>query len=256
MELLRRAVRSVVPYNSPIYRAASKAYNTAWVAYRQGPQLAMALNRLEGAKRGGEPEWLRFKGIVHPLLARPGTPDSMALVTTLVREDHGYFRPPADPLWIIDAGAYIGDSAAYFASKYPAASVVALEPDEGNFKIAGQNLAPYGERVRLLRKALSDRSGIVKFGGDYDGAAISNSGVEVEATTVPELMASAGWDRVSILKIDIEGAEEFVLNESADEWLPKVDFLILEIHGKSIEEKVRPTLVRNGFDMTLFRTSW
>lgn len=52
--------------------------------------------------------------------------------------------------------------------------------------------------------------------------------------------------------VRIEGAERFVLNE----WLPLVDFSILEIHGPEIERTVRPTLKRNGFEMELFRTSW
>lgn len=255
MEQLRRAIRKFIPYNSGLYRTASKAFNFGFVSIKQGPALAMALNRLENTK-SGEPEWLKFKGVDHPLLARPGTPDSAALVTTLVREDHGYFSPDTPPKTIIDAGAYIGDSAAYFLSKYPLVSVIALEPDPGNLEIAGRNLEPYGDRVKLLPHALSNKPGVVKFGGDYDGAAISESGYEVQATTIPDLMREAGWERISILKMDIEGAEEFVLDDSANEWLPLVDFLILEIHGKDIEEKVRPTILRHGFDMQLFRTSW
>lgn len=255
MEMIRRTVRKFIPYNSGIYRYASRAYNFGSVALKQGPRMAATLDRLNYAS-GGEPELLNFRGVLHPILARPGTPDSIALITTLVREDHGYIEPEVPPLTFLDAGAYIGDSAIYFLAKYPKVSVVALEPDPTNYEVISQNLKPYGERVKLLPKALSNRTGIVRFGGEYDGAAISDEGVEVEATTIPELMRAAGWERINLLKMDIEGAERFVLDESADEWLPLVDFLILEIHGPEIERAVRPTLKRNGFEMELFRTSW
>jgi hypothetical protein len=37
------------------------------------------------------------------------------------------------PRVIVDAGAYTGLSTAYFAMRYPAAKIIAIEPDEANF---------------------------------------------------------------------------------------------------------------------------
>ena len=42
---------------------------------------------------------------------------------------------------IIDAGANIGASAAYFALTYPTAIIAAIEPDLGNFELLRRNVS-------------------------------------------------------------------------------------------------------------------
>ena len=46
----------------------------------------------------------------------------------------------APPKTIMDLGANVGYSAAYFASRYPDAKIVALEPSFGNFATASINV--------------------------------------------------------------------------------------------------------------------
>ena len=133
---------------------------------------------------------------------------------------------------------------------------MALEPHPDNHKLASRNLAPYGERVTLLDKALASTSRPLRIAGDHDGAAIGPEGAAVEATTIPMIMSLAGRDRVDILKMDIEGSEGDVLNETADDWLSQVGLLIVEFHGKDIEAKVMNTLRRNGFEARRHRSLW
>lgn len=217
--------------------------------------MVRTLRRLSQA-RTGLPELVSFKSLEHPLYLRPGTPDAKTVITNIIRADHGRVRPPVYPTSMIDAGAYIGDSSSYFLSKYPRLKVVALEPDPDNYEIAKQNLTPYGNRVCLLNQALAGRAGTVCFSGQYEAACISNRGLEIEATTVPAIMRAMSWERVSIVKIDIEGEELTVVDERADIWLQHVDLLIVENHSEHTEAKVRETLRRNGFSIKHFRTSW
>ena len=58
---------------------------------------------------------------------------------------------------IIDCGANIGCSAFYLLSKYPDAELIAIEPDEGNFRLLQKNLEPFGERARALQAAVWSR---------------------------------------------------------------------------------------------------
>jgi len=255
MELLRRTVRSVLGYDSALYSGASSAYNSIEVARREGLGMARTLNRLERAERGPA-ESLRLHNLEHPILVRPGTPDVTTIVNNIVREEYGKFAPPSAPLRMIDAGAYIGDSSVYFASKYPDLKIVALEPHPANHALAKRNLEAYGERVMLLNMALGSTRETVMISGEHDNASVGGGGAPVEATTVPDLFQRMGWERVNILKMDIEGAEADVLGPTADAWLDRVDMLIIELHGPECERQVSETLDRNGFAVKLYRSLW
>jgi len=53
----------------------------------------------------------------------------------------------------------------------------------------------------------------------------------VQGITIDKIMDDYGLDRISILKVDIEGAEREVFMDSS-QWLDKVDALIVELHGR------------------------
>jgi FkbM family methyltransferase len=178
------------------------------------------------------------------------------VINNIVREEYGQFPLKEQSPSMIDAGAYIGDTSAYFLSKYPDLEVVALEPDGDNHEMAQKNLAAYGSRVLLGNKALSSSPGTLLISGTHDGAFISSTGKAVEATTVPDLMTLMGWQRLGILKMDIEGAEARVLDRTADRWLNRVDRLIIEPHGPLVETEVKQTLHRNGFAVKSYRSLW
>ncbi len=78
----------------------------------------------------------------------------------------------------------------------------------------------------------------------------------VEAITVSAAMALKGWHRLDILKMDIEGAEADVLDQTADAWIGRVGRIIVELHGPEIECKVMETLRRNGFTTSQYRSLW
>ena len=261
MEPLRRAVRQVVGYDSTLYRAASQAYNWAAIAAAEGPVMAQTLTRLARPHQlDATPERLAFRNMQHPITVRPGTPDIATVLNTIVRQEYGRFTPRIPPTRMLDCGAYIGDSSAYFLSKYPGLTSVALEPDARNFAMAQTNLAPYGDRARLLNKAVASKAGTVQMAGDHDGAAVSAVAIPgartVEATTVPDLLAHLGWSHIDLLKMDIEGAEADVLGPTAAAWLGRVGLLIIELHGPEITAAVKTTLASNGFTATQYRSLW
>ena len=53
----------------------------------------------------------------------------------------------------------------------------------------------------------------------------------MEAVDIGSVLAASGHDRISVLKIDIEGAETAVFEENFEHWLPRVDNLVIELHG-------------------------
>lgn len=253
MDNFRAWVRSILGYKSPIYVAMATL--TVWYfAILRGGLGGVRLLQMQ--HQHGIGRWLKVRGLTYPIFIRPGTADIESIVDNVFREEYGRFSREFSPETIIDAGAYIGDSSAYFLSRFQRARLVALEPNPESFGLAKKNLHSYGKRAVLLKKALWKEEGIVRFGGEETGASIADRGISVEATTVPTLMAAIGVRRISLLKMDIEGAEVQVLESGVGNWLGYVDFLLLETHGKEIEAALIPLLKREGFDVSRHRNVW
>jgi hypothetical protein len=63
---------------------------------------------------------------------------------------------------IIDCGANVGYSSAYFLSRFPYCQVIAVEADPDNFVILRRNLDRYEDRVRLIHVGVwSQKVGLV-----------------------------------------------------------------------------------------------
>jgi hypothetical protein len=77
-------------------------------------------------------EGLRISSLKKPFALRDNPYDYATFEEVLVRQtyqvDLGF-----SPGRIIDGGGNIGLTAAYFASRYPAANIVTVEPDPNNF---------------------------------------------------------------------------------------------------------------------------
>lgn len=199
---------------------------------------------------------LKLRKLSYPIIIRPRTDDLHSVVNNVIREECGQFDNAFAPRVIVDAGAYIGDTSAYFLSRFPASRVISLEPNEDSYPLASRNLKSYGDRVSLLKVALWDEATTVRFQGVQTGAAISPSGIEVPTTTVPLLMNYYGLNFIDLLKLDIEGAELQVIPTGVGVWLDKVGTILLETHGIKIEEALIPLLSHNGFFCKRFRNVW
>ena len=68
------------------------------------------------------------------------------------------------------------------------------------------------------------------------------------ATDVKTLIRDSGFDpRVSILKVDIEGAESVVFGSNYESWLGRVDNLVIELHGEKDREVFMRAIASEGF---------
>jgi len=121
-----------------------------------------------------------------------------------------------------------------------------VEPDPENFAALKSNLMAYEGRVTAMCSAIwSASKGLVMseipFGDGREWArTVREARVDetptINAVDIGSLIRESGHERVSILKIDIEGAEEVVFSADVAEWLHKVDNLVIELHG---EERAR-----------------
>lgn len=193
----------------------------------------------------------------HALHLRAGTSDAQVFEQIFLSEEYD-FDYPRSPALIVDAGANIGLAAVYFAHRFPRATVVCIEPEPGNYDLLCRNTEPYGARIRRLRGGLWGRSTHLEVRdiGEGDWAFMVEETVQPTATsfrafTVEEILESSGFDRIDILKMDIEGAEKEVFEGNPERWLGRVDLLILELHDRfkpGCEQAVASGIDRHSHD--------
>ena len=140
------------------------------------------------------------------------------------------------PDFIIDCGANIGLSAVYFASKFPNAHIIAIEPDEENFKFLLLNTKYYPNVVCIQKAIWSHHQNleIVDPGkgnwGFQTKEATNFSNHTIEGITLDEVMSENNIDTIDLLKIDIEGAEKELFTSGYENWLSKTDVMAIELH--------------------------
>jgi FkbM family methyltransferase len=255
VENLRKWVRDRVGYKSWAYRLASEVLNQVLIFSSVGPRMAVQLLRIR-MKRQQEEVSIDFPMLQYPFLIRSKTTDLETVINNFIRREYGQLPRDFSPRVIVDAGAYIGDTSAYFLTKYPKAHVIALEPAPESFRLAARNLSPYGKRVTLRQAALGPTRGNARISGIGTGARISELGEDIAITTVADLLEGTQDGRIDLLKMDIEGAEREVLCTTAIEWLDRIDMIIVETHGDEIERDVLAVLDSHGWERWRHRNLW
>jgi FkbM family methyltransferase len=134
---------------------------------------------------------------------------------------------------VLDIGANVGFYALQLARLVgPAGKVFCFEPYAPVAEYLEHNITANGlTNVTVVRKAVSDTTRPVNFNVFSDGHDVFNSlgvteppatsamverTIRVETTTIDRFCADHDLDRVNIMKIDVEGAEEKVIAGAAD----------------------------------------
>ena len=103
-----------------------------------------SLIRLQMRKRFGSTKKLSkltSKVLRYPVFARPGSSDLLVFDQIFVEHEYRPLDAVKNAELVIDCGANVGYSSAYFLSKYPECFVIAVEPEDGNFGILIKNMS-------------------------------------------------------------------------------------------------------------------
>jgi len=136
---------------------------------------------------------------------------------------------------IVDCGANIGLSTIYLKMNFPDAHIVAFEPDPNIYAALKYNIGSFGYKdIVCKNEAVSNVAGVVNFWleGGHSGMIIDEDNAKKAARIKSTRLKSVlnDYERVTFLKIDIEGEEVNVIPDIADQ-LKKVDYLFLEYHS-------------------------
>lgn len=142
------------------------------------------------------------------------------------------------PSRIIDAGANIGMSAVYFASRIPQHDIIGIEPDPDNFSLALLNSAsfpkveihnaalwPYSAKLVITNRDTAGSLGLQVGIGTADAR---NSELDITGITMKEVMERKNWDIADLIKIDIEGAElSLFSDDNYLSWINRIHFIAI-----------------------------
>lgn len=107
-----------------------------------------------------------------------------------------------DPCFL-DLGAYNGDTAIGFASRFPDYSqIVAVEPDEKNFKKLVSNTKDL--KIECINSAVSDIDGYIGFENNHSRSSRIGGDKQISSITVDSLLNKFSFDYINI---DVEGLE-------------------------------------------------
>lgn len=178
---------------------------------------------------------IRRHGRLLTLSMRMDRDDFFAFLEIVV---HRYYdHALGEPATILDLGANCGYATLLLAARYPGAHIACVEPHPANLSALSENLQLNSVEATIIAGAATRDDGPTRLFVSTSlahtlmtqGPAQSKAAITVSGFSVPTLMSRLGWDRIDLLKIDIEGYES-VLFADRPAWLAQVGRIIGEIH--------------------------
>lgn len=173
----------------------------------------------------------------HPIFLRLATSDIDVFRQVFMEQEYNVSNHIQTTVCtIFDAGANIGLTSIFFANRYPYATIVAIEPERGNYDMLTLNCKPY-PHVHCVYGALWGADGPLHIQSDdvrdcsFSVEAASSSDAPLQGHRVSTLLDEFGMNTLSILKMDIEGSEVEVFSDS-DGWSQRVENIIVELHDR------------------------
>lgn len=152
---------------------------------------------------------------------------------------------------VIDLGGFVGDSALFFLTK-GASRVIVYEPVPKNIEVMKINLKQFYDKTEIYERGIAQASEPFKIFSNSPpetlgfGLAGVNYSIESNGITFRDVLKQHSAD---IIKVDIEGAEEFLL-DAPSELIKTIPYWIVETHSAALGEKIPELFKKTGFSIT------
>jgi FkbM family methyltransferase len=189
----------------------------------------------------GRKKLLQVQYAGHLLFVRTCSPDMIIAFWCLEGNEFKFLKELVGNVnAIIDGGSYVGISALALANVFPESTIFAIEPDPENYDLLVRNTADT-PTIIPVNGALVAESGCVTLfdpeNGEWAFSTLSEVGgvkrAEIPGLSVADVMKKFQLDRVDVLKLDVEGAEKAILENSTD-WIDSVAVIYAELHERFV----------------------
>ncbi len=169
---------------------------------------------------------------------------------------------------IIDVGAHIGLFSLYCNALNSKVKIIAVEPENENYKILKENLLVNNiSSIKTLKCALSLENGFGNFLVSKDShnhrlifsadkSLTENSGkiIKVKTITLENLLEDCSENMIDVLKMDIEGAENHIISAWPKKVFKKISSMIFEYHDfkKNQHRNLEEIMRKNGFSVQTY----
>lgn len=237
----------------------TRALPDGWLARR----VVMVVRRLVRLRLGDAPvdvDALGFRMRLRPynnicekrMLFTPASfdPRELALIASRFHDRYTF----------IDIGANVGAYALFVASRTgPAARILAIEPQPAIFERLIYNVRLNGfATIKAVDCAVAEKPGEVTLFLDPNNAGESSvkvvsssraTPVRIAAKTLLGLLVSEGYERIDAIKLDVEGAEDLILEPFLANAPPALlpDLFILEDGSGRWQLDIEDLLRRSGY---------
>lgn len=199
---------------------------------------------------------LRSRQLHHPVLFRYRSTDIEVFSHMFVtRDEYAPLARTRDVRLVIDCGANVGYASAYLLSRFPAARVIAIEPDARNVALLRRNLEPYGARATIVPSAVWSHATGLKVCPDRRGEWTTTvrecepgESPDVMAVGIDGVLADTGLPVIDILKVDVEGAEQVVFSRNTGGWLDRTRSIGIELHGRQCRQVFQQALAGRPYE--------
>ncbi len=135
---------------------------------------------------------------------------------------------------IVDCGANIGASALWFRARFPRAQITCIEPDPNNFELLQRNCFDSAFDLHQCGIGAEDGAGVLVDPGTGEwGYRTSQSGpghpISIISLSKIKAEKPANAFKPFILKVDIEGAEQFLFDREAA-FIDSFPIIMIELH--------------------------
>lgn len=168
----------------------------------------------------------------------PDCASFLSQVGDIFYEEQFKFETSIDSPVILDLGANIGLASLYFSKLFPNARIYSFEADPQIFEVLKRNISnnhirnvtSYNQAVWIEKNTLCfDSVGT-------DAGRLNNQGkIQVDAMDLKVFISE--FEKVDLLKIDIEGGENIVIPHIVD-CLDRVERIICEYHSDKLEPQL------------------
>jgi len=199
---------------------------------------------------------------------RNGTSDKSEIVIVTGGSEYPekYF-PRGRGLLIIDIGAHIGSFSAYLSRSMEADQpmVYAVEPSKDNFRLLLKNVELNNfKKIKCFNLAIGDNNGYgyIDLTKDFDAFTINETGDSISGSsknsekcqivTLESFCQDEGINAIDLLKMDCEGGEHKIFNQSLKFIKEKVRSIFVEVHclpGERTVFEFKQFLIENNFSV-------